>query len=684
MALVRFFFAAVDDELATYDPGVHARNDIDVFSFEIAQHEREYPKADLEIRNPGGGILAQSNLNRIIISWRKSDGSYEVLFRGQVAGFPSDIGGPTVSVRYIGKPDDAESRIQSAHQNIRATKYWNGMFVSDGSWDDPSESLDAHSAELHWKRHDLTVSPSDVLEGGRTIDIGENWVAEGNPVRLVDPPISEVEVKANVSWTQKALGIVSLEQKLAEAMGGPTGTVSGGAGVDTYTPRSLLNALPQQGQSLGPGWSVLSSNAYDQGRSRSSGPWVVSFDKSRETHTPTYNTSTGQCESAQSEQAVQPGNAEIVRKRNKKTIHARRIVLDEVNLEGRLEQKRVERARVRMSNGVQPMFGSGTVRETVDIGTIRDPTEPLFDPPDREVPLWNVDKAANDQYEVGDVVTWAYRFFECVSTPVTDENPASAIDGNPFEPNSGGGSSGGWEEITPRPIGQYTYHGDFLDRAENGKKVFDHLIDIAMDRLRRSARCIEISGSAPLEALSDITLDDSISLADSTPRPAIPGGAATGKVIDYAIRVTGQGEARVDFTIGVAPGQGGSLPSGDRTTAHGFGWSIPSSWPTPDVKVDPTMIGDPSYAVAKVTGSGGADAQESAIQDQCYDESTTGIPDNLNDAKRAPDPSEIARQNRTTFELQMIDLRPEGQLSRTLELTGLTCPLPKQIDLSAT
>jgi hypothetical protein len=269
-----FYFAWVDSSETTYGP-THARYDENVFSFTITHREGECAQLALTIKNPKIGLLAAG---RKVWGWLSFSDSgtagAQPLFFGRLLGIPDMAGSATgfaelLTLTFVAKPIDFHAQRRTLAEALAVLPFYDKLFIdatlrieSSTHTGDVDTALEARSARWHCSRGEngapLTVSISDICVGEDGTEVFESSTVSPAGVdptsvnlRIAGTPMTSVSVKASVGWTQQM----------------PTGPAIkiGSWIIDTYTGASLLSSWPKPGSSLGGGWAAAhGTGAFDQ------------------------------------------------------------------------------------------------------------------------------------------------------------------------------------------------------------------------------------------------------------------------------------------------------------------------------------------------------------------------------------------------------------------------------------
>ena len=149
------------------------------------------------------------------------------------------------SVSYIEQKQAVAEQLRYANNG----ENYDAVFVDESKADDPDAILEGWSALYQVDRVTLDVSASDVLQGeGLTITFGEEMALYENlKFQLGECPLYNVQVQAQVKWTQRCIGYLT----------GPS------ANIISYTGGSFRSDWPKPGATLGGGWKCEFSYVVD-------------------------------------------------------------------------------------------------------------------------------------------------------------------------------------------------------------------------------------------------------------------------------------------------------------------------------------------------------------------------------------------------------------------------------------
>ena len=249
MSTFPFYFSWVAPG-TPFNPAIHNVQDEEILSFKIEHSEGEIPSLTIEIRNPRIGLLAPGRLVWAWFSWdsQASDGIV-ALFFGRLVSVPTDLLGEAVTLRFSAQPLNFLVQKQSLAPSLQVRPYWDPVFIDIAHRLDPDSVLEGYSAFWHVDRVFNLVSISDVLvgeDGLISITSSEGFYDSVN-LSVDKPPLRSVYVKATVKWTQQAVGTVDMLPQH----------------IQSYSGDGLISGWPKPLASLGAGWTVAYSSAYD-------------------------------------------------------------------------------------------------------------------------------------------------------------------------------------------------------------------------------------------------------------------------------------------------------------------------------------------------------------------------------------------------------------------------------------
>jgi hypothetical protein len=252
----QIFFAWIN-ETDTFDASVHDRMDEWVFSFRQSQQEGDFAGFSATIRNPRIGLLNPSRKRWAYLSI--FDGSVvRAICKGRLIGVPTNLFDTLVQLDFTARPSNFVAQKTTLANTMKVLPYWDPIFVSPDSWDDPDVVLEAYSKL--WHIHPVThvVTASDVLIGENGVEeVQENQHFYDNmSVTLNSTPLRSVQMIATIPWSQSDAGGLDLTGKVRELfLPDPIPT--------SFTMSGLISDWPQQGDKFGSGWDVVSGSMTD-------------------------------------------------------------------------------------------------------------------------------------------------------------------------------------------------------------------------------------------------------------------------------------------------------------------------------------------------------------------------------------------------------------------------------------
>jgi len=192
------------------------------------------------------------------------------IFFGELVGVPSDLFAEKITLKFIARPMNYIEQKQAVAETLKIPGNYEPIFLDEKHRDEPDAILEGWSSLYHVDRVTQQVSASDVLVGedGTIIfpgsPAGQSAIYKNMKVKSGKAPLANVQVQANVQWTQRTVGYVN----------GPP------VNVQSYTGGTFASDWEgMKGKGLGGGWTVESVFVDD--------PYLVA-------HTPTWHISTNQ------------------------------------------------------------------------------------------------------------------------------------------------------------------------------------------------------------------------------------------------------------------------------------------------------------------------------------------------------------------------------------------------------
>lgn len=241
-----------------------ARDDEDVFGYELEHVEGSFATLKVTIKNPRVGLLAGVRKQWCWFS-RTVTGTPVPMFFGRIVAFPDDLIGETITLSFIGRPIDYFSRKQAAATALKVAPFWDSVFFDEQQAADPDNVLHSRPARWHIDpvTHAVTASDCCIGEDGLiTIDIDEG-IRDSVQISFGEPPVRRVNIFARGAWDQMGVGQLDLGPFVSNGWSGtPFPGVANSRAIVTYN-SELFRKWPEAGKSLGGGWSVGAGSAIE-------------------------------------------------------------------------------------------------------------------------------------------------------------------------------------------------------------------------------------------------------------------------------------------------------------------------------------------------------------------------------------------------------------------------------------
>ena len=215
--------------------------------------EGEFAQAQVEIRNPGEGLLNPARKKRVFISVQ--DGmTVKLLFAGRIVGFPLDFGSETITLSAIAQPEGWQGTQFAFTNALRVHPYYNPLFVPAEDREIDAEILSGYSALLHWHRATGALVLSDIIEGSNFIDLDGDFFFDSLSSSVGDPPLKGVNLSVEVQWMQLGAGLADCSESIRLQF---TNSAIGTPQINTLTPLSFEKGW--EGVRVPTGYSISES-----------------------------------------------------------------------------------------------------------------------------------------------------------------------------------------------------------------------------------------------------------------------------------------------------------------------------------------------------------------------------------------------------------------------------------------
>jgi hypothetical protein len=509
------YFAWVDPTETVFG-SEHLRWDESIFSFTLQQSEGDPASLTAVVRRPrnvAGDPIGLLGPGRKIWCWFALDcGPALIKFRGRLVGVPTSILEELVTLEFVARPIDLVPQKEALAQTLRVLPYYDEVVLDPSRRTDPEVVLEGYTAVWHYDRetHVLTISDEIAGEDGTVSFDGTSADAtvlyDGLGISLTSGPLSRVDVKAEYTWTQQAVGSVDLTRYLVSNWPNESYARPGSITSFSFT----ADAWPKNGASIGDGWEVAEATSrelYDI--SVQTATWgsdmTVKWWDGETSHVTVNETKSHLAQSP-------PGSMPV----------AGMVTTDQTDIKYAKDPDSGVRYTASVSRQVQSTSGvlplhhvAPTLRagytaargctELVSFSLVADVQHVLTDPEDGEALRIDDVRSVNLSEAIG------------AELPIGDPRRRSYI------------------------------------ATARGTQSLEHLIALARAHLMKRARVVEIAFAPKLARMPDITLRKSAFLVE----PRI--GEATGKIIGYSLALNGaDGRIACEVRIGCTIGRGGS------------------------------------------------------------------------------------------------------------------------------
>ncbi|MDR5654884.1 hypothetical protein [Ruixingdingia sedimenti] len=472
-------YVAIVSPTEEWNPAVHQRRDLLPLSLEIEGRDSSVPTATLSVQNPN---LAPSELSdkRILISDRG-----RLIFDGILEPAPIGLVDDVITLLANARPpveEDLKAAMNALATPLKVSPYWEPLCVPQGQEEEWSEILAARASVVAHSRIQGAPSVVDALTGSTVLTVkprkGRVRYQEGEKIA------GTYGVKLKAAWKELVTQPIELNIKSEDSSGIFDR-------LETYTWEGIVENFPKAGDTLGDGFSVLRSECeLDVEDDRADPPVIVPVEEFVASFVP------GEAE-------LDPFIKKLGTQKVKFQCAAIRARL---NLEYRWEAERTETAEFKFPIVAQP--GATNAEENIEELSLR----PLTDGTGAR--SWQ----PNTAYEVGDEIADGRFIYRC------------RVD------HTSGATRTGAEWVF---VGETNYLAarriSSFFRSARGAAVLAHALERAKTRARFAARKVRVSFEAAMPKPWHVTEDMRIAL-DAGPAPnRLPGGYATGRLVEYRL-----------------------------------------------------------------------------------------------------------------------------------------------------
>jgi hypothetical protein len=500
------YFAWIDASETTFGPE-HLRWDEAVFSFTLSQEEGDPASLTAVVRRPrnvSGDPIGLLGPGRKIWAWFALDcGPALIKFRGRLVGIPTSLFEELVTLEFVARPVDLVAQKEALAETLRVLPYYDPVVLDPPRRKDPDVVLEGYTKIWHFDRetHVITVSDEITGEDGLVEFDGASEdgkvLYDGLGLSLTSGPLTRIDVEAEYSWTQQAVGTVDLTNYLIT--NGPHQYAAAGA-IASYT--LTADGWPKIGTGIGDGWEVAHSTCYEG--------YDLTVHGFSETHTVVVETGDGSIGGTASYSrntfSQPPGSIAV----GGDYSDSYSISYDDDGNATSFSSSFSHTVAWLPLHHIVPTLLAGykaerQCTEKVSFSLFADVQPILTDPEDGEALRIDDIRSVNLSEAIGDEI------------PIGDPRRRSYI------------------------------------ATERGNRSLEYLLAVARAKLMMRARAVEISFAPKLARMPEISLRKSLSLIE----PRV--GEAVGKIIGYSIALDGSdGRVNCEIRIGCTIGYGGA------------------------------------------------------------------------------------------------------------------------------
>lgn len=492
-------FIALVEPTETWNPAIHQRRDLLPLTLDIVGQDFSTPTATMTVQNPN---LAASELSnkRILISDRG-----RLIFDGVLEAAPIGLVDDVITLLANARPpveEDLLAAMNALATPLKVAPYWEPLCVPQGQEDDWSEILAARAAVVAHSRIQGAPSVCDALTGSTVLTMkprkGSTKYGEVEKI----PGVYGAKLKA--AWKE----LITQPFELAIRSEDSDSVFDR---LETYTWEGIVQDFPKVGESLGDGFYITGSECVlDVEDPRAETPVIVPVEEFVASFV--------------------PGEAELdpfIKLRGTQKVKFECAAIKaKLNIEYRWEAERNETAEFKFPIFAQP--GAMNADENIEELSLR----PLTD--GTNVPSWQ----PNTEYGVGNEIADGRFIYRCRVAHTSGANR----------------TGGEWIFVGETNYLAARRVASFF-RSSRGAAVLAHALERAKTRARFAARSMRVQFEAAMPKPWHVTEDMRIVL-DAGPAPnRLPGGTATGRLVEYRLSWD-RGERLFSGTIACCIGTG--------------------------------------------------------------------------------------------------------------------------------
>lgn len=472
-------YVAIVEPNEAWNPDVHQRRDLLPMTLAIEARDFSTPTATLTVKNPN---LAPSQLSdkRILISDRG-----RLIFDGVLEPAPIGLVDDIITLLANARPpveEDLRGAMNVLATSLKVAPYWEPLCVPQGQEDDWTEILAARASVVAHSRIQGAPSVCNALNGSTVLTVKPRKGSIRYPE--FEKIAGKYGVKLKASWKELVAQPIEVVIKSEDSSGIFDR-------LETYTWEGIVENFPKVGETIGDGFYVAQSECeLDVEDDRAETPVIVPVEEFVATFV--------------------PGEAEldpfIAQNGSSKVKFQCAAIKARLNLEYRWEAERTETAEFKFPIVAQP--GATNSEENIEEINLRSLTDGT------SASSWQ----PNTEYAVGAEIADGRFIYRCRVA------------------HTSGAVRTGAEWVF---VGETNYLAarrvaSFF-RSARGQAVLAHALERAKTRARFAARNVRVSFESAMPKPWHVTEDMRIVL-DAGPAPnRLPGGSATGRLVEYRL-----------------------------------------------------------------------------------------------------------------------------------------------------
>ena len=245
---IYFAGAGMDEE---FNPEIHNREDLAVFSLSIVQKENEVAVAEVKVRQDEEKVKIFKRFQKFFISWEKNEET-SLIFAGIYRGMDLRSEADFCVFNLYAAPTDIEEKIANLLEHQKVYPYWDPLFVPLEKRGKSTERQDTQTDNVYVDKKSWDVRMSGYADWYKYINIKGNFIRDSLVSKKVREPLRAVTIRVRAEWIQDGSGVVNIAPAIARKFPGFQ--------INSFSSIAIEANWPKSGQKLGrSGYEVIQS-----------------------------------------------------------------------------------------------------------------------------------------------------------------------------------------------------------------------------------------------------------------------------------------------------------------------------------------------------------------------------------------------------------------------------------------